>query len=84
MTTMQTTTAEEMSCLLRDCIEALTAVEAAFIGDCHLSERRKSLKAFAEEHGLRQSEMADLRVRAMTRLRKELAARKVYDLADIL
>jgi len=81
---MQTTTAEEMSCLLQECLKELTVVEAAFIGDCHLSEPRKSLKAFADEHGLRQREMADLRVRAMGRLREELAARKVYDLADIL
>ena len=82
--TMQTTTAEEMSCLLRECVQQLSAIEAAFIGDCHLSEPRKSLKAFAEEHGLKPMEMADLRVRAIGRLREELAARKVYELADIL
>jgi hypothetical protein len=81
---MEITYAEEIASLLRECLQELTAVEAAFIGDCHLSEPRKSLKAFAEEHGLRQKEMVDLRVRAMSRLREELASKKVYDLADIL
>jgi hypothetical protein len=81
---MQTTTAEEMSCLLRECVQQLSAVEAAFIGDCHLSEPRKSLKVFAEEHDLGPREMAELRVRAIRRLREELAAKKVYNLADIL
>ena len=81
---MEVAELDDVTVLLRDCIEELSAVEAAFIGDCHLSEPRKSLKAFAEEHGLKPIDMADLRVRAIRRLREELAARKVYDLADIL
>jgi len=81
---MEVAELDDVTVLLRDCMEELSAVEAAFIGDCHLSEPRKSLKAFAEEHGLKPIDMADLRVRAIRRLREELAARKVYDLADIL
>lgn len=81
---MNVTTAEEMSCLLYECLKQLSAVEAAFISDCHLAEPRKSLKAFAAEHGLNQREMADLRLRAMERLREELAAWNVHGVADIL
>ena len=84
MKNMEVAELDDVTVLLRDCMEELSAVEAAFIGDCHLSEPRKSLKAFAEEHGLKPIDMADLRVRAIRRLREELAARKVYDLADIL
>jgi hypothetical protein len=81
---MEITHAEEIAALLRDCLKELTALEAAFIGDCHLSEPRQSLKAFAEEHGLGQTEMSDLRVRAMKRLREELATMNVHCIADIL
>ena len=81
---METAELDDVTVLLRECVQKLSALEAAYIGDCYLSEPRKSLKAFAEEHGLRQREMAELRVRAITRLRDELAARQVYDLADIL
>lgn len=81
---MQITTTEEMSCLLRESLEQLSALEAAFIEECHLSEPRKSLKAFAEEYGLCQREMAELRVRAMEHLRGKLAEKDIHRLTDIL
>lgn len=81
---MKTTSNDELSVLLGECVQQLTALEAEFIKDCHLSEPRRTLKAFAAKHGLRPPEMAELRVRAMQQLRQELAARKVLGVADIL
>ncbi|HEY3443587.1 MAG TPA: hypothetical protein VGK29_22710 [Paludibaculum sp.] len=81
---MHTTTAEEMSCLLRDCVEQLSAVEAAFVEECHLSDPRKPLGVFKEEHGLSQREMAELRVRAVEHVREKLAAKNIHRLTDIL
>ncbi len=81
---METTYEEEIGIVLRECVQQLSAVEAAFVQECHLSEPRKTLKAFAAEHHLRPTEMADLRVRAMEHLRSKLAARNIHRLTDIL
>lgn len=81
---MQTTTLEEMTCLLRECVKQLSAVEAAYIDECHLSEPKKSLKAFAADHGLGPIEMANLRVRAVEQLREKLAAKNIHGITDIL
>jgi hypothetical protein len=81
---METTQEEEIVALLRECVQDLIALEAAYIGDCHLSDPRKPLKAFAAEHGLRPTEMADLRVRAVEHLREKLAAKSIYGLTDIM
>jgi hypothetical protein len=81
---MEITTLDDVAILLWNCVRQLSELEASFIEECHLAEPRKTLKAFAAEHGLKLSEMADLRDRAMRRLREECAAKNVHSLADIL
>lgn len=81
---MEATASEEITKTLDECIASLNTLEGSFVKECHLSEPRKSLQAFAKEHNLRPREMADLRVRAIEQLREELAAKNIHRLTDII
>lgn len=81
---METDPQVEAEVLLRECAHALSILEAEYLEDCCLGDAKKTLKAFAEEHGLSQREIADLRVRAMEHLRDKLAEKNINRFSDIL
>lgn len=74
----------EIAVQVRRCFSEMDALEVKFIEACYLSEPATSLRGFAERQGLTAKDFNELRARAISRLREQLAARNIRSSADIL
>jgi hypothetical protein len=67
---VEVTAQQEMTVVLQARLAALEKIEAAYIQQWHLAEPSTSVKAFADKHGIGPTEFAEIRGRALPRLKK--------------
>ena len=81
---MQVTAEDEIEALVRSCLPALEAIEAAFVRDCWLREPTVLLTEFSQQWHLSTKAVKELQTRALVRLKGVMAKKGITSIANIM